>query len=202
MFATLAKLFKKETTFLRDDERGVTALETAIILIAFVVVAAVFAFTVLSAGTFSTEKGKEAVFAGLAEVSSSMELRGSFIAQATTTGITGTVDSLIFTVGNVSGGEALDLTDTTGLNKVVVDYRDDSQFETGLDWAVTWSVRLDTDDMLEDGELAQITVDLTSLGTGLGPNTNFAVEVKPPRGAVILLEKTTAVYIDAVMTLN
>ena len=202
MFATLAKLFKKETTFLRDDERGVTALETAIILIAFVVVAAVFAFTVLSAGTVSTEKGKEAVFAGLAEVSSSMELRGSVIAQASTTGITGTVDSLVFTVSNVSGGEALDLTDTTGSNKVVIDYHDDSQFDTGLDWAVTWSVRADTDDMLEDGELAQITVDLTSLATGLGPNTVFVVEVKPPRGGVIMLEKTTPSYIDAVFTLN
>ena len=36
------------------DERGITALETAIILIAFVVVAAVFAFTVLTTGTFLT----------------------------------------------------------------------------------------------------------------------------------------------------
>jgi flagellin-like protein len=37
---------------LLTEERGITALETAIILIAFVVVAAVFAFTILSAGTF------------------------------------------------------------------------------------------------------------------------------------------------------
>jgi flagellin-like protein len=37
---------------LLTEERGITTLETAIILIAFVVVAAVFAFTILSAGTF------------------------------------------------------------------------------------------------------------------------------------------------------
>ena len=36
-------------------ERGITGLETAIILIAFVVVASVFAFTVLSTGIFSSE---------------------------------------------------------------------------------------------------------------------------------------------------
>ena len=139
MFTRLINFIRNKAQILREDERGITALETAIILIAFVVVAAVFAFTVLSAGTFSTEKGKEAVFAGLAEVSSSMELRGSVIAQATTTGISGTVDSMVFTVGNVSGGESLDLTDTTGANKVVVDYRDGTQFITGLDWAVAWT---------------------------------------------------------------
>ena len=38
------------------DQRGVTGLETAIILIAFVVVASVFAFTVLSTGIFSAPK--------------------------------------------------------------------------------------------------------------------------------------------------
>ncbi|OUC08532.1 hypothetical protein RY27_08390, partial [Litorilinea aerophila] len=62
---------------LQRDERGITALETAIILIAFVVVASVFAFTILSAGTFSTERGKEAVYAGLSEVRSSIEIKGS-----------------------------------------------------------------------------------------------------------------------------
>ena len=40
------------------DQRGITGLETAIILIAFIVVASVFAYTVLSAGIFSSEKGK------------------------------------------------------------------------------------------------------------------------------------------------
>ena len=38
------------------DERGITGLETAIILIAFVVVASVFAFVVLSTGVFSAER--------------------------------------------------------------------------------------------------------------------------------------------------
>ena len=38
------------------SEKGITGLETAIILIAFVVVAAVFAYTALSAGLFSTQK--------------------------------------------------------------------------------------------------------------------------------------------------
>ena len=65
---------------LRSSERGVTGLETAIILIAFVVVASVFAFTVLSTGIFSAERGKETVFAALRQARDSVELKGSIIA--------------------------------------------------------------------------------------------------------------------------
>ena len=63
-----------------QDQRGITGLETAIILIAFVVVASVFAFTVLSTGVFSAERGKETVFAGLAEAQSSLNSGGQLTA--------------------------------------------------------------------------------------------------------------------------
>ena len=61
-------------------QRGVTGLETAIILIAFVVVASVFAFTVLSTGIFSAERGKETIHAGLKESRSSIGVKGSVVA--------------------------------------------------------------------------------------------------------------------------
>lgn len=181
------------------DESGITALETAIILIAFVVVAAVFAFTVLSAGTVTTEKGKQAIFSGLEEVSSSLELRGSVLAISNTVGTAGTgaVGHLVFTVGNVAGGSGIDLTDTSGENKIVIDYRDGSQYVSPLDWSVSWPVRRDDDDILEDGELARIDVDLT--GVNLGPDTAFAIEVKPPRGGVLVIQNTTPSFIDSVI---
>ena len=55
------------------DQRGITGLETAIILIAFVVVASVFAFTVLSTGIFASERSKETVFSGIEEAQSTLE---------------------------------------------------------------------------------------------------------------------------------
>ena len=61
------------------DQAGITGLETAIILIAFVVVASVFAFTVLSTGIFSAERGKETVYAGLEEARGTLEPRGGMI---------------------------------------------------------------------------------------------------------------------------
>jgi flagellin FlaB len=194
MLDRLRKLFR--------DESGITALETAIILIAFVVVAAVFAFTVLSAGMVSTERGKEAIFAGLQEVSSSLEVRGSALAVDNTVGgrDVGRIGTFVLTVGSVSGGSAIDLTDTTGENKIVVDYRDATQHVAGVDWSVAWAVRRDTDDLLEDGELAVISVDLTAMD--LGTDTTFAIEVKPPRGGVLIIEKTTPSYIDSVISFN
>ena len=64
------------------DERGITGLETAIILIAFVVVAAVFAFVVLSTGLFSSERSRESVYAGLAKTRGTMELSSSIVGRA------------------------------------------------------------------------------------------------------------------------
>ena len=42
-------------TRLKSEQEGITRLETAIVLIAFVVVASVFAFAVLSTGLLSSE---------------------------------------------------------------------------------------------------------------------------------------------------
>jgi flagellin-like protein len=64
------------------EQKGITGLETAIILIAFVVVAAVFAYTVLSAGLFSTQKSQEAVYSGLQETQNTLEVKGGVLSQA------------------------------------------------------------------------------------------------------------------------
>ena len=41
---------------LNKDQKGITGLETAIVLIAFVVVASVFAFAVITTGLFISEE--------------------------------------------------------------------------------------------------------------------------------------------------
>jgi flagellin-like protein len=98
-------------TINRDtSERGITGLETAIILIAFVVVASVFAFTVLSTGIFASERSKETVFAGLEEAKSSIEPRGSVIAYKGKVGSTETIYKVVFVVSNAISGEPVDLT--------------------------------------------------------------------------------------------
>ena len=184
------------------DERGITALETAIILIAFVVVASVFAFTILSAGTFTTERGKEAVYEGLAEVRGALELRGSIIARGVTTP-TAIVTEVIFTLANVAGGAPVDMTDTSGAQVVIIEYRDANQRKQIDNWTVEFLGWDDSDDLLEERELVEVTVPITgNVTTGLGINTSFVIEVKPPKGSVLNMQRTVPSVLDPVMDLN
>lgn len=183
---------------LHHNERGQTALETAIILIAFVVVASVFAFTILSAGSASTEKGEQAIYSGLEGVQSSVSAKGAIIAEGSGT----SVSDVVFTLGLVSGGEPVDLTDTSGSNAVVIGYRDGQQFVNELDWTVTWIGTNDGDNMLEAGELAEVTVDLSALSPALAANTPFTLEIKPPAGGVLQINRSTPASIEPVMDLR
>ena len=180
---------------LHKDERGQTALETAIILIAFVVVASVFAFTILSAGSASTEKGEQAIYAGLEGVQSSMAVKGAVMAKSNA-GKTA-VDNVIFNLQLASGGDPVDLTDTSGNNVVVIAYRDKAQFINELDWTIGWVGNNDGDNMLEQGEMAEITVSLAGLTTPLATTTEFTLEVKPPKGAILQVSGTTPAALEA-----
>lgn len=188
------------------DEQGITALETAIILIAFVVVASVFAFTILSAGTSSTQQAKNAITGGLAQVSGSLEVRGSVIALGDETGAEAA--SVTFTLATVTGGDAVDLTepaDEDSTHTLVIDYRDDKKQVSDIKWTADFLGSNDGDDLLESGELGQITVTFADFGEdapSLGPNATFVLELKPPTGGTVPIERTLPAKIDAVMDLN
>ena len=183
------------------NQSGQAALEAAIILIAFVVVASVFAFAVLSAGTASTERGEAAIYSGLEQVQSSLSIKGAVIAQSVAASVTaGTVDEVVFTVAPVSGGDPINLIDDA-TKVVTIAYRDAAQSESNVDFTADPIVG-DTDELIEDGELWEITVDLTGLTTDLGVSTPFTLEMKPPTGAVIVINRTTPAAIEAVMELR
>ena len=185
---------------LHKNESGQAALETAIILIAFVVVASVFAFSIFSAGSASTERDEQAIYSGLEGVQSSMEVRGAVIAQ----GESNTVTNLVFTVSTIVGGDPINLASSVADREVVIGYHDTTQLENNMHWDVDWIVSNETtpDDMLEEGELAEITVDLSELTTALGANTAFTLEVKPPTGGVLGINRTTPAAIETVMELR
>ncbi len=58
------------------SRRGVIGVESAIVMIAFVIVAAALAFVVLNMGFSATQKAKTAIVASLDESSSTMEIAG------------------------------------------------------------------------------------------------------------------------------
>ena len=189
-------------------QRGITGLETAIVLIAFVVVSSVFAFAALSTGLFSADKAKETIQAGLAETRGSMELKGSVIITASTT-TTGTVSTIAFQVSNAAGGEAIDLTP----GKTLIKYTDATQskmFVSTSGFTATGLGDADTDKLLERNEVYELKLNnLNTTGNGddnltntLGANTTFSLEIIPPRGAVLFIERTTPIYLETTVSLN
>ncbi|MEE8517961.1 MAG: archaellin/type IV pilin N-terminal domain-containing protein, partial [Dehalococcoidia bacterium] len=111
------------------DQRGITGLETAIILIAFVVVASVFAYTVLSAGVFSSQKGKEAVHAGLSTARSSMEVVGSVKATSVAAVTLDNADTAWSVSANATSSlDTSDRKEGTASNDLTID----AAFTTGL----------------------------------------------------------------------
>ena len=97
------------------EQKGITGLETAIILIAFVVVAAVFAFVVLSTGLFSSERSKETVYAGLEKTRGTMELSGAVIATSNGTEVT----QVVLTVTLAAGGSAVNWDPAATTNRTI-----------------------------------------------------------------------------------
>ncbi|AKB77640.1 Flagellin FlaB1 [Methanosarcina horonobensis HB-1 = JCM 15518] len=175
------------------NEKGFTGLEAAIVLIAFVVVAAVFSYVMLGAGFYTTQKSQEVVHTGVAQASSSLAPSGDVIVKATNAG--DTAESITFYVTNTAGGTDVDL------DKTIITYTDKDEAETqeygaGANGWVYTGVISNTavaDNLLSKGEKYKIVMTLgTTFGADSLPGINeqIKVEVKPPEGAVLSITRT------------
>ena len=191
---------------LKRKQQGITGIETAIILIAFVIVASVFAYVALSAGLFSTQKAKEAIHAGLDEAKSTIEVKGNVYGKMENSVLT----EVYFTIATTTGGDMIDFTDTSSANSsnlVVIGYTDAYQIFPSINWTMT-KLNTDTaDNLLDKNELFLITVDLSVVSANAtdeekpGPYHSFQLEVKPPVGAVLVLERTIPARVDQIVNL-
>ncbi|MBT0732373.1 flagellin [Methanoculleus bourgensis] len=103
----MMKLLKNEDAF--------TGLEAAIVLIAFIVVAAVFSYVMLGAGFFATQEAQRTVHTGSQQASSSLEIIGSVYGMNDNAGKVGEehlqhLQYIEFTIGNTAGGTPIDVT--------------------------------------------------------------------------------------------
>jgi archaeal flagellin FlaB len=198
---------------IRHDQRGITGLETAIIMISFVVVASVFSYTVLSAGMFSSEKGKQAIYAGIEKAQSTMTLSGPVVAKDTNDD--DSVDEIVFILTNGLGGAGINLTTTTDADSdglisdestlshtTIISYYDSSQEVVDLAWTKVEVAKGDSDNVLEDNEKFEITVDIAHLSPRVQNEDTFILEVKSRDGASLVFERTTPVTIDKVNDLK
>jgi flagellin FlaB len=200
----------KTLAHLHKDEKGMTGLETAIILIAFVTVAAVFGYAVLSAGLFSAERAKETVYAGLAEAKANLEMAGSVIVKSDN--VTNTATTILFTVKNAVAGSPIDMTPCDGtptaINKCVISFLTAYDYMNNIKWTKESIGRSDGDNLLESGEQFEVTVNLADLGDNftisqpLTCNDYFNIQVKPSLGSTITIQRTLPAGLELIMDMH
>jgi archaellin len=90
-----------------SNSEGFTGLEAAIVLIAFIVIASIFAFVVLGAGFFTTQKSQEIVYKSVGQTSTNIQIVGNVygIQPAGSTGI----DEICLTIALTPGSPPVDL---------------------------------------------------------------------------------------------
>ena len=193
---------------LLSREEAFTGLEAAIVLIAFVVVAAVFSYVVLGAGFFSTQKAQEAVYTGVQQASSSFEILGDVYGVDTGGGGV-QINYLNFTLGLAPGGIPIDMTKLTMVfaNQSV---RQDITKATPLrpnpnpsanQWAIVRDINGNGNELLEGGEQMDIVVHLSESANSIAARDVFTLEIKPIIGPALSIARTAPGGIDPVSRL-
>lgn len=192
------------------NEKGFTGLEAAIVLIAFVVVAAVFSYVMLSAGFFTTQKSQEVVHTGVTQASSSLELSGDVVATSDAATPPTRIQTVNMCLELTSGGSPVDMSKTLivftapsvkpvdlTLNAAAIDTTAATNF------AIIDRFNDNNNLLMERGEKFEVRIDLTQIANTVtfGPNSEFQLEVKPPQGAIYTIYRRAPPAITPIMTI-
>jgi flagellin FlaB len=196
----------------RKKNAGLTGIETAIILIAFVIVAAVFSFAVLNTGFQSTQKAQEVMKSGMEQAASALELDGGIVISSTNNKL----QTMNFTV-RLSPGKTpisfaknfLSIAVTApGYSRpnVYVGFQPNSCVASGNITACAYKI-LDsgTEGFLEHGDKYLIVIKWDasdSSSVALGPNTEVTVELKPATGNVLTITRLLPLVLSGVQYLG
>ncbi|MCB2171805.1 hypothetical protein KQH65_03595 [archaeon] len=202
---------------LLGNRRGMTGLETAIILVAFVITAAAFAFVVLNMGFLTAEKAQSVISSGMSEASSALLVDSGVIGQfGSTGGDQADIDltKLTFYIKLSQGHEPIDLDDS----KLVATYTNPRTHAELYDVNTTimtiQGVNSDGDSLCETGEKFKVTIDFSQLTNSTmepdvslqnaytHPYEEFRIELRPSAGAVLTIERQLPAVYTTIMTLE
>jgi len=189
-----------------NREEGFTGLEAAIVLIAFVVVAAVFSYVVLGAGFFTTQKAQEVVYTSVDQASSSIEILGDVYGLSSDDT---NIDKIRFTVGLTAGGSSVDFSQTTitfssAENVSRLERSGDKVVSQGQIASGQWGVMrmanngTSSDLLLENQEQFTILVDPID---NIVANEEFQIQVRPAVGTAYSIVRTAPARITGVNAL-
>lgn len=187
----------------RKDDRAFTGLESAIVLTAFVVVAAVFSYVVLGAGFTTSDTAKKTIDEGVKQTTSSVELAGDVVAKSTG----GKVTEIIVPLQLTAGQSPVDIGASSAAGMLVVTYADNSTYVPSATWVQSFIGDNDADTILDQHEKVQLTVTVPTPSMLQGAtdqvvNREFKMEIKPKVGAIVPITRVTPSSIDSVMILK
>ena len=110
----------------RKRRRGIVGIEAAIVMIAFVIVAAALAFVVLNMGFFTTQRTKQAISSGLSEATTAIEVEGTVIGHRN--GTSSSLDWIAIPIKLSSGQQSIDLDDS----RVAISYISDQKVYSNI----------------------------------------------------------------------
>jgi len=190
-------------------DNAFTGLEAAIVLIAFVVVAAIFSYVMLGAGFFATQKAQEVTYAGVKQTTSNLIPGGTLYGSVNGTGATASLEELQLSLTVPVGGQSQQLKDLlitfSQENKIPWNFNHSTSVRPGSFTIVSCS-----EDVIVGGERLTAIYDpsdLISSESVLVPPGNscdavlqiaggptaghwFQLEIKPPVGAPTTFRKT------------
>ena len=203
------------------SRRAMTGLETAIILVAFVITAAAFAFVILNMGFLTAEKAQSVISAGMSEASSSMLIDSGLVAFFSNTSTTGAqqadicLTKVVFYMKLSQGHEPVDCDDSRLVATFTNDVCHGEIYNTNGTVMTISTANGDTDTLLETGEKFKVEIDFTELLlTGVEPvpanrpamythpYENFRVEIRPSQGAVMTVERQLPAVYTPVMVID
>jgi flagellin FlaB len=173
------------------NDDGFTGLEAAIVLIAFVVVAAVFSYVVLGAGFFTSQKSQETVYKSVEQATSNIQMIGQVY--GIDSGSTSTINKIQFGIGLAPGAPPLDISKMIIVvtqpdnNNIVQMLRYSAQAAPGEEFGVFNPATKVSDRALSGQNQETITI---MLGTGLGANQKISIEIRPAVGATMPFTRT------------
>ncbi len=189
-----------------NDNKGFTGLEAAIVLTAFVVVAAVFSYVVLGAGFFTTDTAKQVVHTGMEQATSSASVVGDVMAAGSGTNVTNITVTLQLTAGNnpVDMAKNRTIISYTARDKHVDDLYGNYSTVTWVINETHLGISSTGDDMLEVNEKLQIELDISWFAAGeeLNANEEFTLEVRTPQGAVLPITRVIPPSVETIMNLH
>jgi archaeal flagellin FlaB len=176
-----------------------TGLEAAIVLIAFVVVAAVFAYVVLGAGFFTTQKAQEAVYKSVEQSTSNFLLIGNVYGLSNNTAAG--IDEIKFSIGLAPGAPDTDLT------KMQVVFSTPNA--TPIILTRNETATLTTFSAKEGGAGPSLTsmtknqqIEINFKVAPVPINTQVNIEIRPSIGAALPFSKTTPATITMTNVLS